>query len=103
MWVRRGNPFLATEGNFLRCRVAPLNVDGAVEENFVVGRNDIKFAICYAEVDAPDEDGFELKIVFAAEKFPVDATNDGPEDGRVSGDCDVRAVGGFGNFLNYYR
>ena len=32
---------------------------------------------------------------------PVDATNDVPEDGRVFGDCNIRAVGGFGNFLDY--
>ena len=67
------------------------------------GINYFQFAICLAEVNAPNKDGFEFEIIFAAEIFPVDATNDEPENGRISGDCDIRAVGGFGNFLNYCR
>jgi len=66
--------------------VAPLDVDGAVEQNFVFGRNNIQFATCFAEEYSPNEHGCEFEIIFAAEISPVDATNDVPEDGRVFGD-----------------
>ena len=109
MWVRGGNPFLAgnlflvTKGYFLRRGVAPLDVDGAVELNFVFGRNDIQFAMCIAEEYSPNEYGYEFEILFAVEISPVDTTNDGPEDGRVFGDHDIRAIGGVGDFLDYRR
>ena len=84
--MRRGNPFLATEGNFRRHGVAPLHVDGAVEKNCVLGRNDVEFAISFAKVDLPNVFGYEFEINFAAEISPVDAANDGREDTRVFGD-----------------
>ena len=59
--------------------------------------------MCFAEEYSPNEYGCEFEILFAAEISPVDAMNDGPEDGRVFGDYDIRAIGGLGDFLDSRR